>query len=86
MPRGSFRRFYRSGYGKAEQPHGERILKTLKPGSILLADKAYDTDVLRAFADEKQSCTNIPPKRNRKKTFAFSSWCYRQRNLRTLLQ
>ena len=29
----------------------------------------------------RKAWANIPPKRNRKKSFAFSSWVYRQRNL-----
>jgi len=66
---------------RADSPMAKGMLETLKPGSILLADKAYDTDALRAFAEEKKAWANIPPKRNRKKTFPFSGWVYRQRNL-----
>ncbi|WP_259779310.1 IS5 family transposase [Aestuariispira ectoiniformans] len=59
----------------------EGLLKDLKEGAILLADRAYDSDAIRALADARKAWANIPPKRNRKKTFAFSSWVYRQRNL-----
>ena len=59
----------------------EPMLADLKPGAILLADKAYDTNALRALADSRKAWANIPAKRTRKETFAFSSWVYRQRNL-----
>ncbi len=59
----------------------EPMLADLKPGANLLADKAYDTTALRALADSKRAWANIPAKRTRKETFAFSSWVYRQRNL-----
>jgi transposase len=57
------------------------MLDVLDQGSILLADRAYDTNALRALAAEKKAWANIPPKRNRKEAFAFSPWVYRQRNL-----
>ena len=56
-------------------------LDDLGNGSTLLADRAYDTDAIRAFADEHGAWANIPPKSNRKDSFAFSKWVYRQRNL-----
>lgn len=59
----------------------EPMLETLEPGAILLADKGYDSDKIRALAAEKGAWANIPPKRNRKASFVFSSWVYRQRNL-----
>ena len=57
------------------------LLDDLDKGSTLLADRAYDTDAIRAFADERGAWANIPPKSNRKGSFAFSRWVYRQRNL-----
>ncbi len=57
------------------------LLDDLDNGTTLLADWAYDTDALRAFADERGAWTNIPPKSNRKSSFAFSRWVYQQRNL-----
>ncbi|WP_139276480.1 transposase, partial [Pararhizobium antarcticum] len=35
----------------------------------------------RSFAKERKSWANIPAKINRKQTFSFSRWVYRQRNL-----
>jgi len=57
------------------------LLDELDNGSTLLADRAYDTDAIRAFADDRGAWANIPPKSNRKGRFAFSHWVYRQRNL-----
>lgn len=57
------------------------LLDDLGNGSTLLADRAYDTDAIRAFVDDRGAWANIPPKSNRKDSFAFSQWVYRQRNL-----
>jgi transposase len=46
-----------------------------------LADKGYDSDAIRTKAKQRKARANIPPKANRKGTFAFSAWLYRQRNL-----
>ena len=64
-----------------DAPMAEKLLCDLQPGSTLLADRAYDTDAIRNFARERKSWVNIPAKINRKKTFSFSRWVYRQRNL-----
>jgi len=57
------------------------MLKDIGKGAILLADRAYDTNALRTLAKTKPAWANIPAKRNRKESFPFSSWVYRQRNL-----
>jgi transposase len=59
----------------------EPMLQEIGKGTILLADKAYDTNALRDFAKTKRAWANIPAKQNRKERFPFSSWVYRQRNL-----
>lgn len=64
-----------------DAPMAEKLLCDLQPGSTLLADRAYDADAIRNFARERKSWANIPAKINRKKTFSFSRWVYRQRNL-----
>jgi transposase len=64
-----------------DAPMAEKLLCDLQPGSTLLADRAYDTDAIRSFAKDRKSWANIPAKINRKQTFSFSSWVYRQRNL-----
>jgi transposase len=53
----------------------------LDEGSTLLADKGYDSNAIREKAERNKAWANIPPKANRKGSFAFSPWVYRQRNL-----
>jgi len=53
----------------------------LDEGVTLLADKGYDSNAIREKAQQHKAWANIPPKSNRKGSFAFSSWVYRQRNL-----
>jgi transposase len=64
----------------ADAPMAEKLLSDVQPGATILADKAYDTDAIRHFAKQRRCCANIPAKTNRKKTFSFSRWVYRQRN------
>ncbi|MDB5550147.1 MAG: transposase [Rhizobium sp.] len=69
----------------AVQAHDGRIaeplLQTISKGAILLADKVYDNNALGAFTKQRQAWANIPKKSNRKQSFPFSPWVYRQRNL-----
>lgn len=51
------------------------------PTATLLADKGYSCDAIRALAGAAGAWANIPPRRNRKKTFVFSKRVYRQRNV-----
>ena len=46
----------------------------------LLADKAYDTDAIRADLKERGIKPVIPPKSNRTATIRYSKRLYRQRN------
>lgn len=54
----------------ARQAHdgrmAEPLLKTISKGAILLADKAYDTNAITAFAKQRQAWANLPAKNNRK--------------------
>ncbi len=59
----------------------EQLLANLTPGTILLADKAYDSNAIREQAQEQHLWANIPPKSNRKGSFVFSAFLYRYRNL-----
>ena len=65
----------------ADAPMAEKLLSDLQPGATLLADRAYDTNAIRDLARDRKAWANIPPKINRKDTFSFSRWVYRQRNL-----
>ena len=59
----------------------EPMLQDISRGAILLADKAYDTNALREFTKQRHAWANVPAKANRKASFPFSAWVYRQRNL-----
>ena len=48
---------------------------------MLLADRGYDADWIRAFASDQGAWANILPKRNRKEAICFSPYLYRARNL-----
>jgi transposase len=57
------------------------LLSRLKSGAMLLADRGYDADWVRALANQYGAWANIPPKRNRKEPICFSPRLYRVRNL-----
>jgi transposase len=67
------------------EAHGDRLvtelLSDLQSGAMLLADRGYDADWIRAFAGDRGAWANIPPKRNRKDSIYFSPYLYRARNL-----
>jgi transposase len=48
---------------------------------MLLADRGYDADWIRALAREQGAWANIPPKRHRNEAICFSPYLYRARNL-----
>src|SRR5213076_1210596 len=48
---------------------------------MLLADRGYDADWIRALVNQQGAWANIPPKRNRKEPICFSAYLYRTRNL-----
>ena len=58
-----------------------KLLSRLRAGSMLLADRGYDADWIRALVNEQGAWANIPPKRNRKDPICFSPYLYRARNL-----
>jgi transposase len=57
------------------------LLARLQPQSMLLADRGYDADWIRALFKQQSAWANIPPKRNRKEPICFSPYLYRVRNL-----
>lgn len=61
--------------------HADPLLDAVPEGSIFLADKAYDSDAIRDKIKAQGGFANIPVKRNRTKSFAFSAFLYRYRNL-----
>jgi len=61
---------------KAAQP----LLTGLKPAQHLLADKAYDSDDLRAWLKQRGTTPVIPNMCHRAKLHPFKKRLYRQRN------
>lgn len=59
----------------------DKLLSALKSGSMLLADRGYDADWIRALAARKGTLANIPPRCNRTEPICFSPYLYRARNL-----
>lgn len=64
-----------------DAPAALDLIGDLAPGSIVIADRAYDTNAIRDHATRRGAWANIPPRVIRKGTFAFSSYLYRYRNL-----
>lgn len=57
------------------------LLEGLPQGAMLLGDKAYDADKIRAMQVERGGWANIPPKITRASPIVFSRHLYQQRNL-----
>ena len=57
------------------------LLTGLRPRTMLLADRGFDADWIRALANQQGAWANIPPKRNRTDPICFSPYLYRARNL-----
>ncbi len=60
----------------AGEAHDNRLagslLSLLEPGKLLLADRGYDADWIRALAARKGAFANIPPRINRNAPVCFS--------------
>jgi transposase len=56
------------------------LLGGLGPGQTLIADRAYDSDALRAAMAAKGAWANVKPISRRVAKPAFSSFLYRYRN------
>ena len=67
------------------EAHDNRLVLTLlsglKSGAMLLGDRGFDADWIRALVSQYGAWANIPPKRNRKDAICFSPYLYRARNL-----
>src|SRR5437879_3289142 len=68
----------------AGQVHDNRLCSTLlsglTPRTLVLADRGYDADWIRALVNEQGAWANIPPKCNRRQPICFSPYLYRARN------
>jgi transposase len=58
-----------------------KLLSHLTSGTMLLADRGYDADWIRALAVDRGAWANIPPRCNRTDPICFSPRLYRARNL-----
>jgi len=58
-----------------------KLLSRLKSGTMLLADRGYDANWIRAIAAGKGVWANVPPRCNRNQPICFSPYLYRARNL-----
>lgn len=68
--------------GQAYDGHSAfEMLDSLRPDNILLADRAYDADNLRAAIAGKGAWANIPPMPQRRRKPAFGPFLYKYRNL-----
>ncbi len=56
------------------------MFETVRAGDVLLADRAYDSDALRAWLSERGAKANIRAMPNRLNPPPFSHWLYKQRN------
>jgi transposase len=56
------------------------MLDGLGDGDVLLADRAYDSDAMRAALAERGAWACVKPMPNRKRIPAFSPFLYRYRN------
>ena len=57
------------------------LLDGLRPRTMLLADRGYDADWIRALVNQQGAWANIPPKQDRKGLICFSPYLYWARNL-----
>ena len=56
------------------------LLRGLEPKAMVIADRGYDADWIRALVNQQGAWANIPPKRNCKDPICFSPHLYRARN------
>ena len=57
------------------------LLSRLKSRSMLLADRGYDADWIKALVTKRRVWAKIPPKSNRTEAICFSPHLYQGRNL-----
>ena len=57
------------------------LLSHIGPGEVLLADRAYDNDLIRQIVTERGGWANIKPLSRRVRPTGFSPFLYRYRNL-----
>lgn len=73
-------RFLLTGGQVADCRAADALLGDLAPRTIVLADKAYDTNAIRDLIERQGAVPNIPSKSNRLWKSCFSRTLYRGRN------
>jgi transposase len=58
----------------------EALLHGLEKGAVVIADKGYDADSIRAHIRDQGAVPNIPNRSNRKTKYRWTKSIYRQRN------
>jgi transposase len=72
-------KFLLTGAQEAECQQAISLLTEVKAAAVL-ADKAYDTDLFRAWLQARGIQAVIPPKSNRKEKIACDYWLYKERH------
>ena len=57
------------------------LIAQLRPGQVLMADKAYDADAILAAIRARGAAPNIPPKALRKAPHPWNRPLYKRRNI-----
>lgn len=73
-------RFLLTGGQVADCRAADAPLGDLAPRTIVLADKAYDTNAIRDLIESQEAVPNIPSKSNRRWKRCFSQTLYKGRN------
>jgi transposase len=60
--------------------HAQPLLEGIEQGVVVIADKGYDADGVRACIRDHGAIPNIPNRSNRKTRFRWKKALYRQRN------
>jgi transposase len=59
----------------------QRCIEALPPSAELVADKGYDSRMLREWLTARGTKPVIPPRRNRKIQYEYDKLIYKQRNI-----
>ena len=71
---------WRSPLDKRTTARQRPLLAELPEGAVVLADKAYDADAIRALIEAQGAAPNIPARSTRKERVCFSRTLYKARN------
>ena len=61
-------------------PPAQRLIRRTTPAKKLLGDKAYDSEELRLWLNERGTNAVVPNRSNRKQPFRFDKKSYKQRH------